>query len=148
MSIKGVDFDAELQKALKKPFISDGYWERDLRLALAHRIREVMSSKHLSFRRLASKMGTSVSQVQRLVDCDLETSPTLMTIVKAARALGLEAEVRLVPPKSQADPSNQTRIFELRAYQWAATRICCRSRPGAQAKPVVAGEDTNRAFGA
>lgn len=62
---------------------------------IARRIRERMEEKNISVRELARAMGTSPSQVQRVVSLTGPTNLTLDTMMRAAEAVGLEVEFRL-----------------------------------------------------
>jgi AraC-like DNA-binding protein len=63
--------------------------ENQLRRDLASAIEEARTEQNLSIRQLAERMGTSVSQAQRLLHHDLGGSLTLRTICRAIDSLGL-----------------------------------------------------------
>lgn len=67
--------------------VVDGYIEAKLRRRIASNVTDRMRDQGLSIRALAERMRTSKSQVQRLLNKTRGGSLTLMTVVKAARAL-------------------------------------------------------------
>lgn len=62
---------------------------------LAWQIRQAMESEHLSQKRLAEKMGTSRSQISRLLD-PADGNVTLATLQRAAEILGRTLRLDLV----------------------------------------------------
>src|SRR5688500_8414901 len=71
--------------------------EDDLRRSLAEQINAARREAGFSLRDLAKKMGTSLSQVQRLLHEDQGGTLTLRTICLAADALGHRASVGVRP---------------------------------------------------
>ena len=66
-----------------------------IKRVITHQIESAMRSEHLTKSMLARKMNTSRSAVDRLFDPE-NKSVTLMTLNKAASALGKKLEVQLV----------------------------------------------------
>ena len=66
---------------------------------IAHELGEIMAKEKLSKAALAKRMGTSRSQVDRLLDPDNE-SVTLATLAKAAAAVGQRLRVSLSPRRA------------------------------------------------
>ena len=62
---------------------------------LAWQIRQAMESEHLSQKKLAEKMGTSRSQISRLLD-PADGNVTLATLQRAAEILGRTLRIDLV----------------------------------------------------
>jgi antitoxin HicB len=62
---------------------------------LAFQIEEVMKAQKLSRRRLAERMGTSRSQIGRLLD-PRDGNVTLATLQRAAEILGCKVRINLV----------------------------------------------------
>jgi antitoxin HicB len=62
---------------------------------LAWQIEEAMKAQGLSRKRLAERMGTSRSQVSRLLD-PKDGNVTLVTLQRAARIIGRELRLELV----------------------------------------------------
>lgn len=66
-----------------------------IKRVIAYQIEIAMKQKHLTKSTLATKMKTSRSSIERLFDPD-NKSVTLLTLNKAAAALGMRLEVQLV----------------------------------------------------
>jgi len=62
---------------------------------LAWQIRQAMESEHISQKKLAEKMGTSRSQISRLLD-PADGNVTLATLQRAAEMLGRTLRLDLV----------------------------------------------------
>jgi antitoxin HicB len=62
---------------------------------LAWQIRQAMETEHLSQKKLAEKMGTSRSQISRLLD-PADGNVTLATLQRAAEILGRTLRLDLV----------------------------------------------------
>lgn len=65
-----------------------------IKRVLAHRLREKIEEQKLSRRALARSIGTSTTQVDRILDPE-NTSITLGTMTKAASVVGLRVKVAL-----------------------------------------------------
>ncbi|RMG58339.1 MAG: helix-turn-helix domain-containing protein [Gammaproteobacteria bacterium] len=61
---------------------------------IAHQLRELMKEQNLTKTELARRMGTSRSSLERLLDPD-NPSVTLLTLERAARALGKSLQIEL-----------------------------------------------------
>jgi len=66
---------------------------------IAHELGQIMTKQKLSKGAMARRMGTSRSQVDRLLDPDNE-SVTLATLAKAAAAVGQRLRVSLRPRRA------------------------------------------------
>ena len=92
---RGSDFDEFLRE--------EGILEEVEALAakrlIAHELGQIMAKERLSKAALARRMGTSRSQVDRLLDPDNE-SVTLATLAKAAAAVGQRLRVSLRPRRA------------------------------------------------
>jgi predicted XRE-type DNA-binding protein len=62
---------------------------------LAWQIRQAMATEHLSQKKLAEKMGTSRSQISRLLD-PADGNVTLTTLQRAAEMLGRKVRLELI----------------------------------------------------
>jgi len=89
------EFKEWKESLLKSTAALDHYNEAKFRRVLAERVRTAMCAQKLSVRKLAAAMATSKSQVQRLLNEERGSGLTLLTLVKAARALDLIADFGL-----------------------------------------------------
>jgi antitoxin HicB len=87
----GSDFD----DFLKEEGISDEIEARALKRALALSVQDLMAKKKLTKTSMAVRMSTSRAAVNRLLD-GTNTSVTLGTLNKAAKALGKKVRIELV----------------------------------------------------
>lgn len=62
---------------------------------LAWQLRQAMETEHLSQKKLAEKMGTSRSQISRLLD-PIDGNVTLVTLQRAAALLGKKVRLELI----------------------------------------------------
>lgn len=70
--------------------------EQELRSYVANKIGRKLLKKKLSYRKFAKEMGTSVSQVQRLLmKTPGEYGVNLATILKAAQVLGMKVRITI-----------------------------------------------------
>lgn len=83
------DFTKLMEEALADPEVRCAYKENGLRRKLAGEFDGARKLRGLSVRGLAKTIGTSASQVQRLLHHEVGGSLTLSTIIRAADALGL-----------------------------------------------------------
>lgn len=78
--------------------VEEGIFEevqaKALKRALAEQIEECMVAANLSKIKMAEKMATSRSQLDRVLDPD-NVSVQLDTLIKAARAVGSRVEIRI-----------------------------------------------------
>jgi len=79
---------------LKEEGIYDEVQARALKRALAEQIGEGMQAASLTKTAMASKMSTSRSQLDRVLDPD-NLSIQLDTLIKAARAVGKAVEIKI-----------------------------------------------------
>ncbi len=70
--------------------------ERAMKQVLALQLAELLKSNRLTKSEMAARMKTSRAAVDRLLDAD-NPSVTLTTLGKAARALGRNVKIELVP---------------------------------------------------
>jgi len=66
-----------------------------IKRVLAWQIEQAMKDKHISKAKMARRMDTSRSQLDRLLDPDSD-SVTLETLARAARAIGRQVKLELV----------------------------------------------------
>ena len=71
--------------------------ENDARRQLASVLEEVRVKRGLSLRGFAREIGTSMSQVQRVLHRELGGSLTLKTIIRACDALSLRLKLHVEP---------------------------------------------------
>lgn len=69
--------------------------ENDLRRDFARMVDTERKHRGWSIRKMAAELGTSVSQVQRLLHREVGGSLTLRTVTRAVQALGISAHVYL-----------------------------------------------------
>lgn len=86
----GENFRAYLKRKLKDPEHRKGYELARARLQLQLNIQELARQKKLSIRQLAKRMGTSGTQIQRLLDTESGKDFRLGTLVGISHALGKE----------------------------------------------------------
>lgn len=82
---------------LKDSDAQEAYIEAQYRRRIALRLEASMKEKGVSYRQLAKAMNTGKSQVQRLLNKQRGGRLTLLTLVRAAQALGLSVEKMLAP---------------------------------------------------
>jgi len=81
---------------LKEDGIFEQVQARALKRALAEQLEDAMQSSQLSKVRMAERMATSRSQLDRVLD-PANLSIQLDTLIKAAHAVGTTVEIRLKP---------------------------------------------------
>jgi antitoxin HicB len=79
---------------LKEEGIFDEVQAKALKRALAEQLEESMHDANLSKLEMARKMATSRSQLDRVLDPE-NVSVQLDTLIKAARAVGKEVEIKI-----------------------------------------------------
>jgi predicted XRE-type DNA-binding protein len=79
---------------LKEQGMFEEVQAKALKRALAEQLEESMRSANLSKLQMARKMATSRSQLDRVLDRD-NVSVQLDTLIKAARAVGKEVEIKI-----------------------------------------------------
>lgn len=91
----------------------DDYWAAQASLAFTEDVCALMEEKDISRTELASRLGTSPAYVTKLLRGD--TNFTLATLVKVARALGAELEVRLHGESPREQPATAEETGEVKA---------------------------------
>ena len=86
---------------LKEEGIFDEVQARALKRALTEQLEESMQVANLTKLEMAKKMATSRSQLDRVLDPE-NVSVQLDTLIKAARAVGKEVEIRSKRPHRRA----------------------------------------------
>ena len=81
---------------LKEEGILEEVEERAMKRALALQFEKLLAKNDLTKVEMAARMKTSRAAVDRLLD-DSNTSVTLTTLGKAARALGRKLKIEIVP---------------------------------------------------
>ena len=89
---RGSDF----RDFLKEQGILDEVEARALKQALSLQLDRLLKEKELTKTQMAARMKTSRAAVDRLLDAS-NSSVTLNTLGKAARALGRKVKIELVP---------------------------------------------------
>lgn len=91
------DFEALFREVLADPIAGAAACENDFRRMLGEYFENARRAKGLSVRELAKQMGTSLSQVQRLVHAEQggKSSITLRTIFRAAHVLELNVSAHI-----------------------------------------------------
>jgi DNA-binding Xre family transcriptional regulator len=89
---RGTDF----RDFLKDEGILEEVEERAMKLALAVQLTELLAKSELTKTEMAARMKTSRAALDRLLDAS-NTSVTLATLGKAARALGRKITIELKP---------------------------------------------------
>lgn len=90
----GGDFHKDLEKDLKSRKFAVHFRKEKERLRLAERLRGAMTKSRLSVRRVARLMGTSKSQVERIIN-DPEANIGLDTLIKFASVVGKRVDITL-----------------------------------------------------
>lgn len=90
----GGDFHKDLEKDLKNPKFYALFLKERERLKLTERLRGAMKKSRLSVRRLATLMGTSKSQVERIIS-DPKANIGIDTLIKFAAVTGRRIEISL-----------------------------------------------------
>ncbi len=91
------DFEALVTEVLADKAARASAAENNLRRKLAEAFERARSERGLTIRELAAEMETSLSQVQRLLHHEVGGSLTLLTVTRAADALGLRVSVHVRP---------------------------------------------------
>ena len=87
---EGESFRTYLKRRLKNPEYRRHYELARARLKLQMKIQEMAKKKHLSIRQFAKKVGTSGTQIQRLLDTESDKDFRLGTLVRISQAFGKE----------------------------------------------------------
>jgi antitoxin HicB len=86
---------SDLRDLLKEEGILEEVEERAMKQALSLQLTELLKKNELTKAEMAVRMRTSRAAVDRLLDAS-NTSVTLATLGKAARALGRKIKIELV----------------------------------------------------
>jgi predicted XRE-type DNA-binding protein len=86
---------------LKEEGVFDEVQAKALKRALAEQLEESMQDAKLNKIEMAKKMATSRSQLDRVLDPE-NVSVQLDTLIKAARAVGKEVEIKIKRPHRRA----------------------------------------------
>jgi antitoxin HicB len=84
-----------LDEFLEEEGTRDAFQAAAIKEVLAYQIEEAMKAQKLSRRRLAERMGTSRSQIGRLLD-PKDGNVTLATLQRAAEMLGRKVRLDLI----------------------------------------------------
>ena len=87
---------SSLEDMLREDGIYEDAKNRAVKSILARKLMQAMEEQNLSKARMAERMETSRSQLDRLLDPDNETV-TLETLKRAAGAVGMQIEIELRP---------------------------------------------------
>ena len=90
----GGDFHKDLEKDLKRPGFGVLFRREKARLRLAERLRKIMTESRLSIRRIARLMGTSKSQVMRMIS-DPKANVGLDSLIKFTAVVGRRLEITI-----------------------------------------------------
>jgi transcriptional regulator with XRE-family HTH domain len=104
MSHQDDDFEALFREVLANPIAGAAYGENDFRRALSEAFEQKRKLKQLTMRDFAKQIGTSLSQVQRLlhVEAGGKSSVTLRTIFRAAHILDLQVTAHIRDKKKSS----------------------------------------------
>jgi predicted XRE-type DNA-binding protein len=88
------DFSKDLEKDLKNPKFKVLFEKEKGRLRLSDKLRSAFQRSDLSIRSVANKMGTSKSQVERMIN-DPEANIGIDSLIKFAAVVGKKVEIHL-----------------------------------------------------
>ena len=94
MSEENAHIGSTLESLLREDSIYEDAKNHAIKAVLAHKLTEAMKAQNLSKARMAERMETSRSQLDRLLDPDNERV-TLHTLKRAAAAVGMRLELEL-----------------------------------------------------
>jgi len=98
---RNVHTGSKFDDFLKNEGIFEEVQAKALKRALAEQLEESMQAAKLTKLDMARKMATSRSQLDRVLDPG-NVSVQLDTLIKAARALGKEIEIKIKRPQRKA----------------------------------------------
>lgn len=101
MAKRNVHTGSKFDDFLKNEGIFEEVQAKALKRALAEQLEESMQAAKLTKLDMARKMATSRSQLDRVLDPG-NVSVQLDTLIKAARALGKEIEIKIKRPQRKA----------------------------------------------
>jgi predicted XRE-type DNA-binding protein len=90
----GGDFHKDLEKDFKNPKFKVPFEKEKGRLRLSDKLRNALQRSNLSIRRVANQMGTSKSQVERMIN-DPEANIGVDSLIKFAAVVGRKVEINL-----------------------------------------------------
>jgi antitoxin HicB len=93
---KNIHRSSDFREFLRDEGILEEVEERAMKQALALQLARLLKENELTKAEMAARMKTSRAAVDRLLDAS-NTSVTLATLGKAARALGLTIKIELAP---------------------------------------------------
>ena len=96
MAKKNPRTGSTLESLLREDGVYEDAKNRAIKSVIAYKLEEAMKAQNLSKARMAKRMETSRSQLDRLLDPDNE-SVTLETLKRAASAVGMRLELELRP---------------------------------------------------
>lgn len=96
MAKKNPRTGSTLESLLKEEGLYEDAKSHAIKSVLAYKLTEAMKAQNLSKARMAERMKTSRSQLDRLLDPENE-SVTLETLKRAATAVGMRLELGLKP---------------------------------------------------
>ena len=101
MAKRNVHTGSRFDDFLKEEGVFEEVQAKALKRALAEQLEESMQAAKLTKLEMARKMATSRSQLDRVLDPS-NVSVQLDTLIKAARALGKEIEIKIKRPQRKA----------------------------------------------
>ena len=101
MAKRNVHTGSSFDDFLKDEGVFEEVQARALKRALAEQLEESMQAAKLTKFAMAKKMATSRSQLDRVLDPS-NVSVQLDTLIKAARALGKEVEIKIKSAQKKA----------------------------------------------
>lgn len=90
----GGDFRKDLEKDLKRPKFKVFFEKEKGRLRLTDKLRNALHGSDLSIRSVAQQMGTSKSQVERMIN-DPDANIGIDSLIKFAAVVGKKVEIQL-----------------------------------------------------
>ncbi len=96
MAKKNPRTGSTLESLLREDGVYEDARNHAIKSVIAYKLEEAMKAQNLSKARMAKRMETSRSQLDRLLDPDNE-SVTLETLKRAASAVGMRLELELKP---------------------------------------------------
>ena len=94
MAKKNPRLGSTLESLLREDGSYEDVKNQAIKAVLAHKLEEAMKAQNLSKARMAKRMETSRSQLDRLLDPENE-GVTLHTLKRAAAAVGMRLELEL-----------------------------------------------------
>jgi predicted XRE-type DNA-binding protein len=94
-TVRSIDELTTLDSSLKEDGKLEEFEAVAIKEVLAWQIAEAMKAQNLSRKRLAERMGTSRSQIRRLLD-PKDGNVTLATLQRAARIVGRTLRLELI----------------------------------------------------